>query len=58
LKPSQAVECFLEISDELIMESGLHDHVIHVSFNVAVQLIREAQLDGPLVGGSCVLQPE
>jgi hypothetical protein len=57
-KPSQAIEGPLEISNELVVGSGLDDHVIHVSFNVAVQLIREAQLDGPLIGGSCVLQPE
>jgi hypothetical protein len=35
-KPSQAVECILEISDELIVGSGLDDHIIHVSFNIAV----------------------
>jgi hypothetical protein len=35
-KPSQAVECFLEINDELVMGFGLDDHNIHVSFNVAV----------------------
>jgi hypothetical protein len=35
-KPSQAIEGLLEISDELIVESGLDDHVIHVSFNVEV----------------------
>jgi hypothetical protein len=35
-KLSQAVEHVLEISDKLIMGSDLDDHVIHVSFNVAV----------------------
>jgi hypothetical protein len=35
-KPSQAVESLLEVSDELVMGSGIDDHVIHVSFNVAV----------------------
>jgi hypothetical protein len=40
------------------MGSGLDDHVIYVSFNVVSSLVHEAQLDGPLVGGSCVLQPE
>jgi hypothetical protein len=57
-KPSQAVESLLKIKDEFIVGSGLDDHVIHVGFNVAVQLVHEAQLDGPLVDGSCVLQPE
>jgi hypothetical protein len=32
----QAVEGFFEISDELIMISGLDDHIIHVGFNIAV----------------------
>jgi hypothetical protein len=35
-KPSQAVESFLEISDELVVGSGLDDHIIYVSFNVVV----------------------
>jgi hypothetical protein len=35
-KLPQAVECLLEISDELVVGSGLDGHVIHVSFNVAV----------------------
>jgi hypothetical protein len=35
-KLPQAVESFLNISDELIMGSGLDDHIIHVSFNVAM----------------------
>jgi hypothetical protein len=54
----QAVEGFLEVGDELIAVSSLDDHVIHVSFNIAVQLISEAELDGSLICGSCVLQPE
>jgi hypothetical protein len=35
-KPSQTVESLLKISDELIVRPGLDDHIIHVSFNVAV----------------------
>jgi hypothetical protein len=35
-KPSQAVESLLEISDELVVGSGLDDHIIHVSFDIAV----------------------
>jgi hypothetical protein len=35
-KLPQAIECFLEIGDELIVGSGLDDHLIHVSFNVTV----------------------
>jgi hypothetical protein len=33
---AQAVEGFLEVGDELIVGSGLDDHVIHVSFNVVM----------------------
>jgi hypothetical protein len=32
----QVVEGFLEVEDELVTISGLDDHVIHVSFNIAV----------------------
>jgi hypothetical protein len=35
-KSPQAIECFLEISDELIMGSSLDDHVIYVSFNIGM----------------------
>jgi hypothetical protein len=35
-KLPQAVEHFFEIGDELIVGFGLDDHVIHVSFNVAM----------------------
>jgi hypothetical protein len=35
-KLPQAIEFFLDISDELIVGSGFDDHVIHVSFNVMV----------------------
>jgi hypothetical protein len=33
---AQAVEGFLEVGDELVVASGLNDHVIHVGFNIAV----------------------
>jgi hypothetical protein len=35
-KLPQAIECLFEISDELVMGSGLDDHIIHVSFNILV----------------------
>jgi hypothetical protein len=35
-KLALAVDCFLEIRDELVMGSGLDDHVIHIRFNVAM----------------------
>jgi hypothetical protein len=37
---------------------GLDDHVIHIGFNILVELLLEAGLDGSLVGGAGVLQPE
>jgi hypothetical protein len=36
LESAQAVEGFIEIRYELIMVSGLDDHIIHVGFNVAM----------------------
>jgi hypothetical protein len=37
---------------------GLDDHVIHMGFDVLVELLLEADLDSSLIGGSSVLQPE
>jgi hypothetical protein len=37
---------------------GLDDHVIHIGFDVLVELLLEAGLDSSLVGGISVLQPE
>jgi hypothetical protein len=36
LELAQAVEGFLKVGDELVVVSGLDDHVIHVRFNIAV----------------------
>jgi hypothetical protein len=33
---AQNVEGFLEVRDEVVVVSGLDDHVIHVGFNIAV----------------------
>jgi hypothetical protein len=46
------------IGDELIGVSGLDDHVIHIGFNVLVELPLETGLDSSLVGSAGVLQPE
>jgi hypothetical protein len=37
---------------------GFDNHVIHVGFDVLVELLLEAGLDSSLVGGARVLQPE
>ena len=46
------------IGDEGVGISGLDDHIIHVSFDVFVELILEASLDSSLVGSTSILQPE
>jgi hypothetical protein len=37
---------------------GLDYHIIHICFDVLVELLLEAGLDSSLVGGVGVLQPE
>ena len=55
---SQRCESLFKICDERIGVSGLDDHVIHVGFDVLVELPLEAGLDSSLVGGASVLQLE
>jgi hypothetical protein len=55
---AQAIERFLEISDKVIGISSHNDDVIHISLNVAMELIFEAHLDGPLVGSADVFSPK
>jgi hypothetical protein len=38
----QAIEGFFEVGDELIMGSSLDDHIIHIGFNIGMQLVSEA----------------
>jgi hypothetical protein len=47
-----------KIGDERVGVSGLDDHVIHIGFNVLVELPLETGLDSSLVGIAGVLQPE
>jgi hypothetical protein len=35
-KLAQTVEGFFEVGDELVVGSGLDDHVIHVDFNIVM----------------------
>ena len=37
---------------------GLDDHIIHVGFDIAVQLLSEVELDCPLIGSHHILQPK
>jgi hypothetical protein len=55
---SQGCESLFKISDEYVRVSGLNDNVLHVGFDVLVELLLEAGLDSSLVGSANVLQPE
>jgi hypothetical protein len=54
----QAIEGFLKVGDELVVVFSLDNHIIHVGFNIAMQLVGETQLNGLLVHSPRVLQPE
>jgi hypothetical protein len=56
--PTQAAEHFFQVCSQVIGIPGLDDHVIHVGFDVPMQLISKAHLDRALIGCSCVFQPE
>jgi hypothetical protein len=55
---SQRCESLFKIGDERVRVSGLDDHVIHIGFDVLVELLLEVGFDSSLVGGSDVLQLE
>jgi hypothetical protein len=54
----QRCESLFKVVDEGTGVSCLDDHVIHVGFDVLVELLLEAGLDSSLVGSASVLQPE
>jgi hypothetical protein len=54
----QGCESLFKIGDERVGVSSLDDHVIHVSFDVLVELPLETGLDSSLVGSADVLQPK
>jgi hypothetical protein len=37
---------------------GLDDHIVHIGFDILVELLLEAGLDSSLVGSVDILQPE
>jgi hypothetical protein len=47
-----------EVCDEVVLGSGLDDHVIDVGFDVLANLGFQALLDGLLIGRSSVLEAE
>jgi hypothetical protein len=55
---AQGCESLFTIVDEGTGVSGLDDHVIHIGFNVLIELPLEAGLDSSFIGGADVLQPE
>jgi hypothetical protein len=55
---SQGCGSLFKIGDERVGVSSLENHVIHVGFDVLVELSLEIGLDSSLVGGASVLQPE
>jgi hypothetical protein len=52
------MEGLLKIGDERVGVSGLDGHVIHISFDVLVELLLEVGLDSSLVGSTGILRPE
>jgi hypothetical protein len=52
------MESLFKIGDERVRVSGLDDHVIHIGFDILVELCLETLLDGSLVSSAGVLQPE
>jgi hypothetical protein len=55
---SQRCESLFKIGDERIRVSSLDDHVIHVGFNILVELLLEGGLDSSLTGSTGVLRSE
>jgi hypothetical protein len=55
---SQRCESLFKIGDERVGVSALDDHVIHIGFDVLVELFLETLLDSSLEGSASVLQSE
>jgi hypothetical protein len=53
-----AAERFFQVCNQVVGIPGLDDHIIHVGFNVPMQLISKAHLDRALISRSCVFQPK
>ena len=54
----QTVECFFKVRDDLVVGSSVNNHIIHIGFNIAMQLIVKVELNRSLICGSSVLQPK
>jgi hypothetical protein len=55
---SQGCESLFKVVDEHAGVSGLDNHVMHVGFDILVELPFEAGLDSSLVCSAGILQPE
>jgi hypothetical protein len=55
---SQGCESLFKIGDERVGVSDIDDHVIHIGFDVLVELSLETGLDSSLVSSASVLQFE
>ena len=50
----QVLEGFFEVDDEVIDSLRLHHHIIDVGLDILPDLVLEASLDSPMVGGTDV----
>jgi hypothetical protein len=55
---SHGCESLFKIGDERVGVSGLDDHVIHIGFDILIELPLETGLDSSLVSSAGVLEPE
>ena len=55
---SQVGEGFRKVGDEVIPRLGLDNHVVNISFHVAVELGLQTFLDHPLVRGTSIFETE
>jgi hypothetical protein len=55
---SQGCESLFKIGDERVRVSSLDDHVLHIVFDILIELLLEVGLDSSLVCSAGVLQSE
>ena len=48
----------MEVGNKIVGGPGLDDHIVDVSLDVAVDLLIEAHLNGPLIGSLTFLSPK
>ena len=50
----QVLESFFDVGDEVVSNLRLNNHIVDVGLNILPDLVLEALLDSPLVGGTGV----